>query len=167
MIYACIFHLVFSWLILFSQGLKEKWFWVAKYGLDWVTGEPWKEKETHHWYSAVLLSQCQALTSNSSRPHSCLAICSDDQSHTHTCCKFHSALTWHSCRRKGGISVAAPAHYHDFSVTQTQGDTAAEILVIVSKPSASGGLYLPNLSVTAGPQSQTLQNSPFSAPRDF
>lgn len=93
----------------------------------------------------MLLSWSQALTSNSFLPHSCWAICSDDQSHIHTCCKFHSALTWHSCQRKGGISVAAPAHYCDFSVTQTQGDTAAEILVIVSKPSASGVLHLPKL----------------------
>lgn len=33
--------------------------------------------------------------------------------------------------------MAAPAQYRDFSVTQTQGDTAEEILVIVSKPSSS------------------------------
>lgn len=60
--------------------------------------------------------------------------------------------------------MAAPAHYYDFSVTQTQGDIVAEILVTVSKPSTSGVLHLPNLSVIAAPQSQ---NSPFKALHDF
>lgn len=126
---------------------------MAKYRLKWDTGEPWKEKQPHYWCSVVLLPQCQALTSSFSLPHSCWATCSDDQSHTHTCCKFHSALTWHFCQRKHGISMAGLAHSYDFSVTQTQGDTAAEILITVSKPSASGVLNLPNLSVTAGSQS--------------
>lgn len=82
---------------------------MTEYRLGWDAGESWEEKGRHYWCSVALLSQCQALTSNSSLPHSCWAICSGDQSHTHTCCKFHSALTWHSCQRKGGISMAAPS----------------------------------------------------------
>lgn len=108
----------------------------------------------------MLLSLCQALTSNSSLPHSCWAICSGDQSHTHTCCKCHSALTWHSCQRKGGVSVAAPTHYRDFPVTQIQGERAAEILLRVRKPTPETFQH-PDILAIVGPQSQTPQNLSF------
>lgn len=104
--------------------------------------------------SDVFLPHCQALTSNSSLPHSCWAICSGDQSHAHTCCKIHSASIWHSCQRKGGVREACLYQGHKYRGAERQ--RAWEPTISIRRISK-----FPNIMAVftiAGPRSQTLQS---------